>query len=162
MAGQQAIAKIDGLLALRKDIDRMTKDAKGPLFSALKAAGYSAVQPIVPAARDALPVSDRNPSASHRPGLLAKTLRPSAYRSGAAVRMGSKQVPWAGWVEFGGTRRKPFQSEREYVKDGRYLFPAARGLATSAASKYTQALTAVFGSGRVWTNTTDNASAVHD
>ena len=71
--------------------------------------------------------------------------------------MGSKAVPWAGWVEFGGTRHRPWQSSREFVKDGRYLFPAARGLAQQTADLYSDALEHVFTSSGVWTNPGDSA-----
>jgi len=154
--------QIKGLTALRKDVDAMTKDDKGPLFNAMKRAGYQAVQPIVPAARTRIPTSSRRPGRTHQPGALANSIRASAYRSGAAVRMGGKPVPFAGWMEFGGLRRRPFPSSREFVKGGRYLFPAARGLADKAADEYTRAINEVFGSGRVWTNTTSSPGAVHD
>ena len=157
-----ALVKIDGLTALRKDVDRMTKDDKGPLFNAMKRAGYAAVAPIVPAARSRIPRSARRPSRTHRPDALANSIRASAYRSGAAVRMGGKTAPQAGWMEFGGVRRQPHESTREYVQTGRYLFPAARDLSAKAADEYTRAIGEVFGSGRVWTNTTDNPAAVHD
>lgn len=157
---QSTLVKVEGLTTLRKDIDKMCTDQKGPLFSTLKAAGYAAVQPIVPAARDRIPTSSRPRSQYHRPDGLANSIRASAYRSGAAVRMGGKGEPEAGWMEFGGSRRKPHASSRDFVKNGRYLFPAARGLSASASSQYTKALNEVFGSGRVWTNTTDNPEAV--
>jgi hypothetical protein len=76
--------------------------------------------------------------------------------------MGSKAVPWAGWVEFGGTRRRPRVSERPFVKSGRYLFPASRALSSRAASSYSDALNQVFAASGVWTNTTDNGASVHD
>ena len=76
--------------------------------------------------------------------------------------MGGKPVPFAGWMEFGGLRRQPFPSSRDYIKSGRYLFPAARDLAGRSAEEYTKAINEVFGSGRVWTNTTDSPGAVRD
>ena len=157
-----ALVKVNGLTALRKDIDRLTKDEKGPLFNAMKRAGYAAVQPIVPAARTRIPHSARRPGRTHRPDALADSIRASAYRSGAAVRMGGKQAPQAGWMEFGGVRHQPHDSSRPFIKTGRYLFPAARDLSAKAAAEYTRAINEVFGSGRVWTNTTDNPAAVHD
>ena len=154
------VVKIEGLTALRKDVDRMCTDQRGPMFAALKQAGYAAVAPIVPAARDRIPASDRPRSGYHRPGGLQNSIRASAYRSGAAVRMGSNAEPEAGWMEFGGTRHAPHNSSRSYARDGRYLFPAARGLAPAAAAQYVHALNDIFGSGRVWTNTTDSAGSV--
>ena len=148
----QPVVGIVGARALRKDLDRLASDVNGPLFNAMKRAGYHAVQPIVPATRAALPKQGT--------GRLAGSVRASAYRSGAAVRMGKSQVPYAGWIEFGG--RRPDGSNREYRPGGRYLFPAARDLAADAAKDYSAALEQLFGSSGIWTNTTTNPGSVHD
>ena len=150
------VVGIVGIKALSKDINQLTDDVRSPLFKAIQAAGRTAAEPVAAATRSALPHSDRRtPDA----GQLAGSVRTSGTRTGAAVRMGSKQVPWAGWVEFGGQRYRPFHSQRDYVKDGRYLFPAARGLAERSASLYSDALERVFVSSGVWTNPGDQ---VHD
>jgi hypothetical protein len=150
----QNLVVIGGLAALKRDLNRLAADESGPLFNAMKRAGYAAVEPVVPATRARLPTGGS--------GRLAGSLRASAYKSGAAVRMGSKSVPYAGWVEFGGTRRRPHDSNRPYIRSGRYLFPAAADLSPAAAAAYTRALDEMFGSGRVWTNTTSDPAAVHD
>ena len=154
MAGSDPVVAVVGLKALSRDMGKLTTDTKGPLFQAMIAAGKTAAEPVAAATRSALPHSAR-PSPDD--GLLVASVRASGTRTGASVRMGSKQVPWAGWVEFGGTRRKPFRSSREYVKDGRYLFPAARGLAETSERLYTDALERVFTSSGVWTNPGDTA-----
>ena len=151
------VVGIVGIKALSKDINKLTDDVRSPLFKAIQAAGKTAAEPVAAATRSALPTSDRPKVATA--GQLAASVRTSGTRTGAAVRMGSKRVPWAGWVEFGGTRHKPFQSSREFVKDGRYMFPAARGLAERSASLYNDALTRVFASSGVWTNPGEQ---VHD
>lgn len=150
------VVGVIGIKALSKDINQLTDDVRSPLFKAIQAAGRVAAEPVAAATRSDLPRSDR-----HTPddGMLAGTVRTSGTRTGAAVRMGSRQVPWAGWVEFGGTRHQPFRSSRDYVKDGRYMFPAARGLAERSASLYSDALERVFASSGVWTNPGDQ---VHD
>jgi phage gpG-like protein len=158
----QALAQVVGLKALMKDVNRLTKDERGPLFAAMKEAGYNAVKPVVPAARGALPVSDRKAGSSHRPGALAGSLRASAYRSGAAVRMGSKSVPYAGWVEFGGTRKRPHASSRPFLRNGRYLFPAAEANAPRAVREYTSSINRLFGKTAIWTNATDSEGSIHD
>jgi hypothetical protein len=152
----QAVVGVYGLKALRKDISQQLDDPRSELYNALKRAGYGAVKPIVPAVRSALPHGDRTT------GTLANDVRASGTRTGGSVWMGRKAVPYAGWVEFGGSRRKPHYSSRQYVKDGRYLFPTARSLAAKAGDAYTAALNQVFGSGRVWTNTTSEGDQVHD
>ena len=60
-----------GAQALRKDIDRLCRDERSPLFNAMKRAGYAAVQPVVPATRARIPSSGRRNSRWHKTGALA-------------------------------------------------------------------------------------------
>jgi bacteriophage HK97-gp10 putative tail-component len=147
-----------GLNALARDIKRLAEDQASPLFEAMKAAGRQAAGPVADRARGTVPATDN----TDHDGRLRGDIRVTATRTGAAVRMGRKTVPYAGWVEFGGTRKRPHTSSRDFVKGGRYLFPAAAGLAPVSAELYSAALAGVFGSGGVWTNTTTNPEAVRD
>jgi len=55
----------------------------------------------------------------HRSGQLASSVETGrAAPNGVSVGIGGG-VPYAGWIEFGGTRGRP------YVSGGRYLFPTA-------------------------------------
>lgn len=146
----QAQVGIVGMAALRRDINRMATDESGPLYAAIKQAGKSAVEPVAARTRSSLP---------HVTGTLAGTVRTSGTKTGGAVRMGQKSVPYAGWIDFGGTR--PDGSARQYIAAGRYLFPAAQGLAPVAAQSYSDALDRILNSD-VWTNTTTDPTAVHD
>lgn len=137
---------IVGMKTLRRDITRLTGDA-GPLNKALSDAGKQAAQPVAAASLETLPRVS---------GTLAGTVRVSGTRSGASVRMGKAKVPYAGAVEFGG-----WPEGREYLADGRYLFPAAHALADTVGTTYsaaTQKALDAFG----WSNETDSAEAVHD
>lgn len=145
------VVAVAGMQAIRKDLARMSTDTNGPLYKGISAAGKAAVEPVAAATRSRIPT---------RSGRLAGSVRSSGTRTGGAVRMGSKAVPYAGWVDFGGTR--PDGSTREYLAGGRYLFPSAQSLASRAAASYTAALSAVFNRANIWTNTTDNPGSVHD
>ena len=147
-----------GLNALARDVKRLAEDQASPLFEAMKSAGRQAAGPVADRVRGTIPVTDN----TDHDARLRDDIRVTATRTGAAVRMGRKTVPYAGWVEFGGTRKAPHTSSREFVKGGRYLFPAAAGLAPVSAELYSQALTAVFGSGGVWTNTGTDPGGVRD
>jgi hypothetical protein len=147
------VISIVGMRALRRDIKRQTDEQSSALYTAIKRAGRQAAEPVAALTRANLP---------HVTGRLAGDVRVTASRTGAAVRMGRKSVPYAGWVEFGGTRKRPHLSEREYVRTGRYLFPAARGLAERSAQLYAEGLERVLGAGATWTNTTVNPAQVHD
>lgn len=145
-----------GMKALRRDIKHLTDDQQSALYRAIKAAGKDAAEPIAARARAEIPKVGKNA------GRLAGDVRTSGTKTGAAVRMGRKTIPYAGWVEFGGRRTKPHESEREFVPSGRYLFPAAEGLASVAASKYSTAIANVLESSGVWSNAGADGSQVRD
>src|SRR5262252_5243677 len=121
MASAAPVVGLVGLNALARDIRRLAEDQSSPLFEAMKAAGRQAAGPVADRVRGTIPVTDN----TNHDGRLRDDIRVTATRTGAAVRMGRKTVPYAGWVEFGGTRKRPHTSSREFVKGGRYLFPAA-------------------------------------
>jgi hypothetical protein len=52
-------------------------------------------------------------------GRMAASVTAAPFASGALVGVGDTSAPYSGWVEFGGTRGRP------YVPEGRYLFPIA-------------------------------------
>lgn len=54
----------------------------------------------------------------HRTGRLAASISIEPTNRSALLRMG-QGVPYAGWIEFGGSRGRPF------VKRGRYVYPTA-------------------------------------
>jgi hypothetical protein len=128
MAKAPVVAVI-GMKALSKDLAKLTAD-RGALNKALSAAARQAVEPVAAATRSSLPQDS---------GRLAGTVRVSATRTGGAVRMGSTSARYAGWVEFGGTRRAPRLSTRPYLSQGRYMFPIAHRLAGEAAGIYSKA-----------------------
>jgi hypothetical protein len=148
-----------GAKTLFKDLERFGADT-GPLAKAFAAAGKKAVAPIADAVRGRLPVSDRDDKWTV-PGQLAGDVRTNATRTGATVRMGRARIAYAGWIEFGGTRKRPHAAHRDYFKGGQYMFPAASALTSAAADTYAaaaqQALDAFD-----WTNTTSDGSGVHD
>jgi hypothetical protein len=151
MAGTPPQVGIVGMAALRRDLKRQTDEVSSPLYAAIKAAGKTAAEPIAARARSTVPSGT---------GRLAGNVRSTGTRTGAAVRMGSAKVPYAPWIDFGGSR--PDGSTREYVAAGRYLFPAAADLAGRAAELYSSAIDAALNGAGVWTNTTNDGGAVHD
>jgi hypothetical protein len=139
-----------GLRALARDIKR-AGDIASPLNDVLKEAGRQAAAPVAAATQGALPTVD---TSQHSAGAMAGTVRVGAARTGAAVRMGTAALPYAGPLDFG-------WRGRAYLANGRYLFPAARSLATDSANLYTEALQRGFDT-YPWTNETAQAEAVHD
>ncbi len=152
MAGSpEPTVGVVGMSALRRDLNRMADDVSSPVYAAIKDAGRHAAEPVAAATRGTLP---------HESNRLSSDVRVSGTKTGAAVRMGRVSLPYAGWIEFGGSR--PDGSARQFVRDGRFLFPAARGLSDVAAGLYSDALARVFDNPSVWTNSTSDPGAVHD
>jgi hypothetical protein len=146
------VVGIVGMAALRRDINRMATDVSGPLYREIREAGKQAVEPVASRTRVTAP---RGPT-----GRLVGSVRASGTKTGGSVRIGRATVPYAGWIEFGGT--KPDGAEREYVAGGRYLFPAAQGLAVPAAAAYSNAIARILNSDGVWTNTSSDPGSIHD
>lgn len=132
----------------------MADDVSGPLYQAIKDAGKQAAEPVASRARSAVPHGPDN--------RLAGDIRVSGTKTGAAVRMGRVSIPYAGWIEFGGTRKRPHPSTRTFIPSGRYLFPAAAGLSDKSAELYSAALQRILNGDAVWTNTSADPGAVHD
>lgn len=65
-----------------------------------------------------------------RSGALQSSIRPMSTSNEGRVVMGKNSVPYAGWIEFGGTispRGTPVT--RPFLRNGRFLFVAADDLA---------------------------------
>lgn len=58
---------------------------------------------------------------------VSGALAASVVAENGTVGMGDETVPYAGWIDFGGTREGGRNSwaERPYLPEGRYLFPTA-------------------------------------
>lgn len=143
-----AVVQIVGLAALRRDLNRMGKEKNSPLYAILTAGARQAADPIAARVRASLP---------RRSGRLAGDVRISTTKTGASMRMGRKSIPYAGPVDFGG-----YPGERDYLPNGRYMFPAAHALASTARNTYSAAMDRVMNSSSVWTNTSTNPGSIHD
>lgn len=97
--------KLDGADEAAAEIKRWA-DQLGPVIA--KAADRFGDQ-VADTVRHRLP---------HLSGQLAGSVDVDTNDDGLDVSLGSG-VPYAGWIEFGGTRGRP------YVPNGRYLYPSA-------------------------------------
>jgi hypothetical protein len=72
-------------------------------------------------------VGRAKPNVPVRSGALMSSIKPaSTQRTGRVTYSPPGKVPYAGWIEFGGTIRGPKGARvRPFIKQGRYLFPAA-------------------------------------
>lgn len=71
-------------------------------------------------------VSRATPQVPRRSGRLAASMRPmSTQRTGRVAYGTVNQTPHAGFIEFGGRVGRNKSVARPFIRQGRYLFPAA-------------------------------------
>jgi hypothetical protein len=141
------LVEVVGLKAFQRDLRKLSDPTAGDLAKVLVQAGRDALTPIAYQVRDAYPAIT---------GTLRGTVRITSSRTGAAIRVGSKKVPYAGPVDFGG-----YPQGRPFYKDGRYLYPTAKPLAGVAQRLYERDITEALND-YGWTNTTTSPGQVHD
>lgn len=144
-----AEVEIVGLKALTRDLVRSADPRASEVLKYLQVAGRLAAGPVADQYRSSAP--------SHT-GRMVGTTRITSARSGATVRVGNKAVPYAGWVDFGGGHE---HESRQYIKNGRYLFPAAHTFGPAAARLYSEAIQTAYDHFS-WTNTGTTPEAIHD
>lgn len=100
--------EIRGLRELRTGMDRLTDN----IDEAADASFQVAAQQVATLVRTRVP---------HLTGRLASSVTAEEATTGAGAQVSEGAgVPYAGWIEFGGTRGRP------YVAEGRFLYPASR------------------------------------
>lgn len=76
-----------------------------------------------------------------RSGDLKRSIRARSTTKEGRTVMGSGKVPYAGWIDFGGTiRPRGREINRPFIKRGRYLFPSADDLAPQIRKKTAEVL----------------------
>jgi len=145
------VVGVIGMKAFLRDVAKLSSD-NGPLLKQFRQAGMTAAEPVAAVTRSSLPQVT---------GRLAGDVRVSATKTGASVRMGRGTVRYAGWVDFGGTRRNPRVSSRPYDPRGRYLFPAGVQLAAVSSRLYSEAVQRAV-DGYQWTNPGSDGAEIHD
>ena len=115
------VVNIEGLDKLRRALRKT-----GDNLDDLKAAHQAAAGMVLRLALFRLP---------QRSGRLKASLRVGKGAASSLVREGRASVPYAGPVEFGG-----WPKGRPFVKEGRYLFPAAKQATPAIEAIYARAV----------------------
>lgn len=144
MAAKSAVVSVVGINALARDFKKMGDDG-GAMLTELRLAHKAAAQPVLTSARGAWPVD----TGAHR-----DSVRITATRTGATIHEGNGRLEGTGWLEFGGNRG------RAYLSGGRFLFPAAQGVADQVAELDSKAIQRVLDRANTWTNTTSLGTEV--
>lgn len=106
---------IEGLREFRQALRRVQADAPKQLRIA-----FNGVANIV--------VQGTKPQVPVRRGKAQGSVRARSTQEKARVVAGGKRVPYYPWLDFGGRVGRKNATVREYVKDGRYLYPTYRQL----------------------------------
>lgn len=119
--------KVEGMWEFRKALRSVDKELPRQLRK-----GFNEVAELVAdEAASRVPV---------RSGALRDSIRPRSTQSEGRVVMGRSTVPYAGWIDFGGTiAPRGTDMTRDFRRNGRYLFVAADDLAPRVR-KETQAV----------------------
>ena len=133
---------IVGAQEFMNDVRRASAE-RGAIETATSQAALGLMNPVAGVTRSVVP---------HGTGGLASDVRVNKSRSGATIRMGSPSVRYAGWVDFGGHRRAPHESARDYNPQGRFLFPSARPIASRVSPVLSTAVGKAF-DGFQWSHT---------
>lgn len=121
MSGQAVEVQITGLTELRAAL----KAADAKLPSELRKAMNVITDEIVAPSVIHMMVEQFLTPRDERKGLLQRAVKGSSTSKFGQVKEGSNSVPYAGWWEYGGsTGTSRGTGDREYLKEGRALYPA--------------------------------------
>lgn len=103
--------QIKGLAEFNRALRRLDKD----LPKGLRLAHNEAANVVVDAAKPEVP---------QRTGHAASTVKARSTRLQGRVTGGSKRYPYYAWLDFGGSVGRNKSIKREFVHEGRYIYPA--------------------------------------
>lgn len=116
------------------------------LSRALKAVDSEAPKQLRLAQNEAadLLVSHTRPKIPTLSGAAARSLVARSTRTSARVAVGGKKAPYYPWLDFGGQGRiagRP--SPRDFIKEGRYLYPTLRQIRPQIEKQLQESISAV-------------------
>jgi phage gpG-like protein len=103
--------RIKGLAEFNRSLRQLDRNAP----KALRVVANEAAQSVVEDAKGSIPTLTGNASAS---------IRAASTRTSARVRGGGSKVPYYGFLDYGGNVGRNHATHREFIKSGRYLYPA--------------------------------------
>jgi hypothetical protein len=120
--------KIEGLTRLNRSLREISKDAP----KQLRLVGNEAAE---------LVVDDAKPEVPTLSGTAARSVKAASTRTAAQVKAGGKRAPWYPWLDFGGRVGVNRSVKRQFIKGGRYIFPAYKDNRDQIGVKLEQGLT---------------------
>lgn len=120
--------KIEGLTRLNRSLRAISKDAP----KQLRLVGNEAAN---------LVVSDAKPDVPTMSGRAQRSVKAASTRTAAQVKAGGARAPWYPWLDFGGRVGINRSVRRQFIKRGRYIFPAYVDNRDQIGEKLEQGLT---------------------
>jgi hypothetical protein len=89
-------------------------------------------------------VDEARPEIPSVTGAARRSLVARSTRTSARVAAGGKKAPWYPWLDFGGEgRAKGRPAKREFIREGRYLYPTLRRIRPRIEAQLQESITAV-------------------
>lgn len=71
-------------------------------------------------------LDEARPHVARRTGSAVGSMKVRKQTAGAAIAVGGNKAPYYPWLDFGGRVGRNKSVQREFVKEGRYLYPAIK------------------------------------
>jgi hypothetical protein len=127
----EAKIEVGGLAQLSRGLKAIDSDAPKELRIALN----SAAGLLIEHARPKIPAV----TGASRRSLVARSTRTSAR-----VAVGGKRAPWFPWLDFGGEGRRPGRpARREFLREGRYIYPTLTEIRPKIEAQLQESISAV-------------------
>jgi hypothetical protein len=110
MAGAVTIA-VYGLRELSRSLKKVDSEAA----KQLRVVFNEAAELVISTARPTIP---------RRTGRAANSLKTRSTRTAVRVTFGGPRAPYYPWLDFGGRTGRKKRVVREFIQEGRYVFPA--------------------------------------
>jgi len=123
---------VDGIKQVRKALNGVEERTAKEVNQALR---DKVAEPVAARVRQRVPRSTITRRGGRKKQHWADKIKAGGNASGAYITWGRKSVPWAPWVEFGGTIEQPnrgVEITRQRSAEGRYVYPEVQDSAGSA------------------------------
>lgn len=120
--------KVEGLAQFSRALRRIDKDAP----KELRLIGNDAAELVAKTAK---------PRVARLTGRAERSVKASSTRTLSRVKGGGPKQPYYPWLEFGGRVGKRRSIRREFIKTGRYIYPAYAMKKADVQSRLTLGLT---------------------
>jgi len=127
----EAKIEVGGLARLSRGLKAVDTDAPKELRLALNAAAN-------------LLVEHTRPKIPQLTGAARRSLVARSTRTSARVAIGGKRAPYFPWLDFGGQGRRPGRpAQRQFLREGRYVYPTLREIRPKIEQQLQDSITAV-------------------